>query len=96
MLCASCWELRAQRVAETVKVTGNGGKGLGTTGLVLGILSIFPLPPLMLASLVINILALTRSERGTRTKPVVGLVLTLAFGFAWLVALVVAMAFDEG
>lgn len=78
-LCPSCWEFRAKRV-EPPAPTSN----LGTTGLVLGFVSLLPLIPIQIASIVVNAIALSR---GAGRRAVVGLVLTLVglFGSATLI-----------
>ncbi len=72
-LCPSCWEFRAKKV-EAPKPASN----LGTTGLVLGFVSLLPLIPIQIASIVVNAIALSR---GAGRRAVVGLVLT-GVGFA--------------
>ena len=71
-LCPSCWALNAQ-----TRAVPSGG--LQTAGLVMGAVSILPCCPLALVSLVLNVIALVKSTRENRWKPIVGLSLTLAF-----------------
>lgn len=72
-LCPGCWELRGQRV-----VAPKPGRGLETAGLWLGGFSLLCLPPVIMASLVVNGIALSRAAPGERQKPLLGLGLTAA------------------
>ena len=74
-LCPSCWSLRDQKLALA---PARKSAGLETAGLWLGVLSFTCLPPVILASLVVNAMALARAQPGAQRKPVIGLVLTVA------------------
>ena len=84
-LCKSCWELRGQKV-EPYKV--HSETRLQSAGLVIGCICIVPIPALILASLVVNGIAIARATDGAarevRWKPIVGLCVTL-FGIVELV-----------
>ena len=81
-VCPSCWALEAQ-----TRAVPSGA--LQTAGLVVGLISIVPCCPLALASLAVNVIALVKSTRENRWKPIVGLCLTILFS----VLQVVFMAF---
>jgi hypothetical protein len=70
-MCPSCWALNAQ-------TAGRPSGDLQTAGLVVGLLSIIPCCPLALASLVLNVIAIIKSTREHRWKPIVGIGVTLA------------------
>jgi hypothetical protein len=70
-LCPACWALNAQTAAQP------SGE-LQTAGLVVGLLSIIPCCPLALASLVLNVIAIIKSTRENRWKPLVGISVTIA------------------
>lgn len=69
-MCPACWALSAQTTAVP---TG----GLQNAGLVVGLLSIIPCCPLALASLVLNVIAIVKSPREHRWKPIVGICITV-------------------
>lgn len=71
-LCPGCWDLRAQVVAAP-----KPSRRLETVGLWLGGFSLTCLPPVVMASLVVNIIVLTKAEPGARGKPMLGLGLTM-------------------
>ena len=71
-MCPSCWGLREQRVAAAPK-----GTRLESAGLWLGGLSFLCLPPIVMASLVVNLIVLGRAPPGARQKGLIGLGLTL-------------------
>ncbi len=87
-LCKSCWELRDQKV-KPIKVYS--ATRLQTSGLVMGCCCVLPIPVLLLASLVVNIVAIVKATEGparqVRWRPIVGLCATL-FGILELVVLV--------
>jgi len=87
-LCPSCWSLREQRVAAAPK-----GTRLESAGLWLGGLSFIPLPPIVMASLIVNIMVLARAPPGERTKGLVGLGLT--FGGLVVTISVLALVFSR-
>ncbi|MBI3181765.1 MAG: hypothetical protein HYZ28_06445 [Myxococcales bacterium] len=90
-MCPSCWELRTRTVAPQK----HSGTRLQTAGLVLGIISLIPLPAVQIASLIVNIIAIARAKEPpaseVRSRPIIGLVLTL-LGFLGFVVLVAAAA----
>jgi len=71
-MCPNCWDLREQRVAAAPKATR-----LENAGLWLGGLSFLCLPPIVMASLVVNLIVLSRAAPGQRSKGLVGLGLTI-------------------
>jgi hypothetical protein len=87
-LCKSCWELRDQKVKPIKEYSATR---LQTTGLVMGCFCVLPIPVLLLASLVVNIVAIVKATDGparmVRWRPIVGLCATL-FGILELVALI--------
>ncbi len=87
-LCKSCWELRDQKVAPNAVYSETR---LQTAGLVLGCCCVLPIPLLILASTVVNIIAIVKAKEGkareARWKPIVGLCAT-GFGALELVALI--------
>lgn len=74
-LCPHCWQLAAQ--AATAAPTGR----LQSVGLVVGLVSVIPCLPLMAGSIVLNGVALLKSPREHRWKPLVGLGVTLLVAF---------------
>lgn len=72
-LCPACWALAAQTAAPP---TG----ALQTAGLVVGVLSFIPCCPITIASLVVNVVALVKSPREHRWKPITGICISLVFG----------------
>ena len=83
-MCPACWDLRAQKVEpQTESKTRLQNLGLG-----FGIASVLPFWPLLLVSLVLNVVAIVKAKeppaRDHRWKPVVGLCLTLFFILAWV------------
>ena len=88
-LCPSCWDLREQRVPAP-----RGPRRLETAGLWLGGLSLTCLPPVMMASLVVNLIVLARAGPGARLKPLVGLGLTVAGAFLLVAVFVLSSRFD--
>lgn len=72
-MCPSCWVLNAQAAAAP---TGQ----LQTAGLIVGVLSIIPCCPLMLASLVLNLIAILKATKENRWKPLTGISITLGVG----------------
>lgn len=87
-LCPSCWALREQRVAAAPK-----GARLENAGLWLGGLSFLPLPPIIMASLIVNIMVLVRAPAGARTRGLIGLGLT--FGGLVVTIAVFALVFSR-
>jgi hypothetical protein len=83
-LCPGCWSLRGQRVPAP-----QAARRLENAGLWLGGLSLTCLPPVMMASLVVNLIALSRAEPGARRKPLIGLGLTAAGIAVGVVVLIV-------
>jgi hypothetical protein len=71
-LCPSCWGLRGQKVAATPRSTR-----LENAGLWLGAFSLTCLPPVVMASVVVNLVVLVRAAPGGRRKPLLGLGLTV-------------------
>lgn len=67
-LCPACWALNVPKPSGELQ----------TAGLVVGLLSIVPCCPLALASLVLNVIAIIKSTRENRWKPIVGISVTLA------------------
>jgi hypothetical protein len=76
-LCKSCWALRDQKVKPNKEYSATR---LQTAGLVMGCCCLLPIPVLILASLVVNILAIVKATDGpardVRWRPVVGLCVT--------------------
>lgn len=95
-LCPSCFDLREQRVVP-MKVTSK--TGLQTAGFVLGFVALIPIPVVMIASLVINIVALVQAKEPpaltTRWKSIVGLVVTLLSMAGWLSVFLLAAFLGE-
>lgn len=87
-LCKSCWELRDQKVKPNKEYSATR---LQTAGLVLGCFCILPIPVLIVASLVVNVIAIVKATDGpareVRWRPIVGLCVTL-FGVLELVLLI--------
>lgn len=87
-LCKSCWDLRDQKVAPNVEYSETR---MQTTGLVLGCCCVLPIPVLLIASLVVNLIALakakTEKQLAVRWKPIVGLCVT-CFGILELVGII--------
>lgn len=77
-ICASCFELRGQKV---VQIAQTSPTRLQTAGLVLGCICLLPIPALIIASLVVNGVAIYRAKEGparvARWKPILGLCLTM-------------------
>jgi hypothetical protein len=88
-MCPACWDLRSKQFA--VDQRSAPSKAIFTTALVLGCLSLVPIPAVMLASIVLSILGLVRA-RGEmahqRWKPLVGLIVTLSSILGWVTVLV--------
>jgi len=74
-ICPSCWALRDEKVQT---IASKKQDRLAITGFVLGFFALIPLPPIQIASLVINIIGLVRKDTGPRWAPWSGLALTLA------------------
>lgn len=70
-VCPACWALNAQTAAPD-------SGALQTAGLVVGAISILPCCPLALASLVLNVVAIVKSTKERRWKPIVGICITFA------------------
>lgn len=83
-MCVSCFDLRARSVPENKA----SSTALQTAGLVLGFVSLLPLPAIILASLVVNIVGIVKvsdpGARAVRYRPIVGLVLTCLSAAGWL------------
>ncbi len=95
-LCPNCWDLRSK---TTVPQNNDRDARLQTTGFVLGFISLLPFWPVVLASLIINIVSLVKAKpdsplRPKRWKSVTGLVVTLCSCSLW--ALVAAIAIFAG
>ena len=88
-MCPNCWGLREQRVAAAPKATR-----LENAGLWLGGLSFLCLPPIVMASLVVNIIVLSRAVPGQRSKGLIGLGLT--FGGVLVTITVFVLVFARG
>lgn len=93
-MCPSCWDLRAKSVTP---VTGPPKHRLQNLGLGFGIASLLPLWPVILTSLVLNIVALVKASgseelKAHRWKPIVGLVITVVAVGLW-VLVVAGIAF---
>ena len=69
-ICPSCWKLAA------VNAPAENGS-LQLAGLIVGLISILPCCPLSLISLGLNGIAIARSNKEHRWKPLVGLGVTL-------------------
>jgi hypothetical protein len=88
-MCPACWEMRARKVpaAEATSSTR-----LQTAGMVIGLISILPIPVLQIASLVLNIIAIVRAKEGAaraaRWRPIVGLCGTGVGLLFWIVIIV--------
>ncbi len=89
-MCKGCWELRDQKVKPIKEYSATR---LQTTGLVMGCFCVLPIPVLILASLVVNTIAIVKAKEGpareVRWRPVVGLCVT----FVGILELVVILAF---
>jgi len=85
-MCTGCWELRTAHVASLPQP-----RAPGSAGLVLGLVSLLPLPPLQLLSLIVNVVSLAKMEPGrSRWRPMVGLGLTVAGGLLTLLMIILA------
>jgi hypothetical protein len=78
-MCPACWDLRFQRVEKNQG--RSSGTALQTAGLVLGIISLFPMcVAIQIGSLVVNIVALVKAKEPpastVRWRPITGLILT--------------------
>lgn len=77
-MCPSCWALREQNVKPQ---EARSATRLHTAGFVLGIIAILPIPVLQIAALVVNIIALVKSNtpetRDAKWKPIAGLLCTV-------------------
>jgi predicted RNA-binding Zn-ribbon protein involved in translation (DUF1610 family) len=89
-ICPNCWALRSKVVVENKAHSGR----LQTTSLVLGVISLAPIPAVMLASLIVGIIALVKAktdiERANRWKPIAALCLTVASIFFWAIVLILS------
>ena len=78
-MCPACWELRS-RVASAQPKTKGSGTALQTTGLVLGLFALLPIPALQIASVITNIVGIAKAKEppalNVRWRPMVGLSLT--------------------
>jgi hypothetical protein len=89
-MCPSCWDLRSKVVTTS---PAKPSTAIFTSALVLGVVSLVPAPVLMIISLVVNVIALTRAKDGMRPqrwKPITGLVLTVGSMAVWLAVFVLA------
>jgi hypothetical protein len=89
-MCPACWELRSRNVVDQ---TSKPSTAIFTASLVLGIISLLPLPVVMFVSLVVGLMALVRAKNqfeAQRWKPIVGLVLTVLSLLGWFLLLVLA------
>lgn len=86
-LCPSCWEFRAKNL-EPPKPSNN----LGTAGLVLGFISLLPLIPIQIASVVVNAIAL---GKGAGRRAAVGLALTIVGFFISAAVILGPLLFAE-
>lgn len=84
-MCPACWDLRSKVVVDQ---TSKPSTAIFTASLVLGCVSLIPLPVVMIVSFVVGIIAIVQS-RGPmahqRWKGLVGLGLTVASGLFWIV-----------
>jgi hypothetical protein len=87
-MCPSCWALNAKTGAAP---TGQ----LQTAGLIVGVLSIIPCCPLMLASLVLNVIAILKATKENRWKPLTGLAITMGVGLLELLFVVFYAMFSK-
>lgn len=89
-MCPDCWEKRALVVPAAPPLTSP--TALFTASLVLGLISVLPLPAVMMASVVVGVMALVKSRHPDnlrqRWKPLVGLAVTLVSAVLWLVVAV--------
>lgn len=89
-MCPACWELRSRNVVDQ---TSKPSTAIFTASFVLGIISLLPLPVVIITSLVVGIMALVRAKEqyaAQRWKPIVGLVLTVLSSLGWLLLVAVA------
>ncbi len=70
-MCPACWVVNAQAFAKP-------SSQLQTAGLVVGAISMIPCLPIAFASVVLNVIAIIKSTREHRWKPIVGLCITLS------------------
>ncbi len=95
-MCPGCWELRAKVVAP---VAAQSKTRLHTIGFWLGIASFLPICPVMIASVVVNIIALTRTNdeetQKVKWKPIVGLCCTGGAVLLWVLVAAAAIAFGK-
>lgn len=82
-MCPSCWTLRTTAV-QTRAATNTR---LQTAGLVLGVISLMPLWPVMIASAVVNVVGIVNGRappiRHARWRSIVGLIVTTISMAAW-------------
>ena len=76
-LCKSCWQLRDQKVKPIKEYSATR---MQTAGLVMGCCCVLPIPVLILASLIVNVIAIVKAKEGpareVRWRPIVGLCMT--------------------
>lgn len=89
-MCPACWELRSRSVVDQ---TTRPSTAVFTAALILGVISLLPLPVVMITSVVVGIIALVRAKgdyESQRWKPLVGLALTVLSALGWIVFVAVA------
>jgi hypothetical protein len=84
-LCTNCWMLRSMKVPGAQR-----SNRLESAGLWLGGLSFTCLPPVVMAALVVNVVALARAQPGEWRRPLVGLGLTVG-GVAMMVSVLMVL-----
>jgi hypothetical protein len=79
-ICPSCWARQGAAPPPS-----SGRTVLPTVGLVLGVASIIPCCPIAIVSLIVNAIAIVLAKepaaRAVRWRAVLGLVLSIVFGF---------------
>ena len=94
-LCPKCWDLRAKVTVPQNEVKETR---MQTMGFVLGLISFIPIWPVMVASIIINIMSLVQAKeeitKQKRWKSIVGLTVTVISGCIWvcLFAIVIGKA----
>ena len=92
-LCPKCWDLRAK---VTVPQDNDRSQRMQSLGFGLGIASILPIWPIVLGSIIINIISLTRAKEGVlrekRWKSIAGLSISVISMLIWGCIVVFAIA----
>ncbi len=85
-MCPNCWGLRAQKV-EAPKLNKHG---LQNAGLALGILSLIPIPEMIIvqiSALIVCGIGIGKADSSVRWRPIVGLVCAILGIFGMIAVL---------